>query len=445
MNKKAIAVCAAAFVFIFAAESSSAFTLYSEGKSAAFIAENYTEDLRQLNTGLYEAVKVYSTAPEEAPEATASEDSSDAESSAPQPEAEKPDTAGLYTGLLDLTQEYHLKTSEAGKELAGKLMDYDICLKKLKILISRYDARKENAERLSRLALTGECDSKEASDAKDEADSFYFDIKALLFDISVLKADIEGITGETLSDDFNFNSVYLITDALKIDDAGLNGLTQFGSLYVPEGVELPEYTAVDCTSQISDAVQLYYALGAALREYISAAAAEKEGKSDLMLGQTTAEELRTLTETREDCFLAAAQAKADLSKALIALDDISGNALTGAIISGEEANVLSGTLPEDVHGRGMWLAFRTSEGAVLCPVSYPAGTYPIDEEDESRYTYTLKYNGEKIGSAVCGAACHISGIEYKDGLNYAEIYFYRDGVFVGKYQVNIFTPYGKFE
>ncbi len=445
MNKKAIAACAAALGLVFAAESSSAFTLYSEGKSAAFIADGYTEDLKQLNNDLYEAIKSYSTAPAEVSEESEAEDSTDVESSEALPEEEKPDTATPYTGLIDLTQEYHSKAAESGIELAGKLMDYDICLKKLKILIGRYDVRKENAERLAKLALTGECDSKEASDAKDEADSYYFDIKSLLFDISVLKTEIENITGETLRDDFDFNRVYMITDALKITDAGLNGLTQFGSLYVPEGVKLPELEEVDCSSQLNDAVQLYYALGAALREYISAAAAEKEGKNDLMLSQTTSEELRKLTEAKEDCFLAAAQAKADLSKALIALDNTSGNALTGAVMSSEEATVLNWTIPESVYGRGIWLAFRTSGGAALCPVSYPAGTYPIDEDDESKYTYTLKYDGKEIGRAACGAVCYIPGIEYKDGFNYAEINFFRDGILVGEYKVNIFTPYGKFE
>ena len=457
MNKKIISAAAAAVVFFSAAASSYAYTLYSEGMGAVSISAAYTPDLIRLNGELYEAVRTYSLTPPEtaeqpeiavtgSDEGTGSAEAGSSEEHADSREAEEaPDAAAIYTELITLAQEYHSETGKNGRVLAGKLMDYDVLLKKLNILIGRYDSRRENAEKLEKLALTGECDAKTAQSARDEAESLYYEIKALLFDISVLKSDIETITGEPIKDDFDFNSVYLITDALKLDPEAFVDRSQLGTLYAPEGAALAEYEAADCTSPLNTAVQAYYSLGTAMREYISAAAAEKEGRNSVLLGELTQEDLLKLTEAREDCFLAAAEAKAEFSKTLLALDEASGRAVSGTVISGQEAGILSETLPENARGVGMWLVLRTSGGTEFLPVSYPTGTYPIDEDDTARYSYKVTYDGSEIGSAVCGNFCTVSGIPYRDGLNNAQVDFFRNGVSVGTYRVNIFTPYGEFE
>ncbi|MGN1341302.1 MAG: hypothetical protein ACI4WS_13500 [Oscillospiraceae bacterium] len=487
MNKKMMVAAAAAAVFFSAAGSSSAYTLYSEGKSAEALSGSYFRELQGLNYELNEAVKNYTTTPPEttetqpeqtveatggaagsaeaqpgspqegAPEAAGSaeaqpeppqeeapEAAGSAEAQPEPPQEEPPDAAALYTELIGLAQEYHSQTAKTGTELAGRLMDYDLALKKLKILISRYDNRKEYAQELEKLALTGECDAKTAQAAKDEADSRFYDVKALMFDISVMKSDIEGMTGEPLKDDFDFNSVYLITDALKLDGEALRDRSQLGTLYTPEGAEVPELEETDCSPMLNDSVQAYYSLGSALREYLSAVSAEKEGESLLKLGELTADELQKLTEDREDKFLTAVEAKGGLSKALLALDEALGKAVSGRIISPQEKNVLCGTLTDDDRGTGMWIVFRTIGGTELCPVSYPGGTYPIDEDDDAYYSYTIAYDGQEIGTAVVGASCRVSDIVYRDGVNYAEVTFYRSGVRVGTYWLNIFTPYGEF-
>lgn len=452
MNKRIISAVSAAVVFFSAAASACAYTLYSEGKCAASVSEGYTPELTRLNSELYEAVKTYSLTSSETaeqseaiPQCSAEETGSSEEQSEPQPPEEASDTAAIYTELLAIAQQYHDETAKTGRELAGKLMDYDVALKRLKILIGRYESRRDNAEKLERLVLTGESDTKTAQSARDEADDIYFDIKALLFDISVMKSDIESITGETLKDDFDFNGVYLITDALKLNCEAFTDLSQLGSLYVPEGIEPSKYEASDCTAPLNASVQAYYALGAAMRDYVTAAAAEKEGESGLLLDEMTPDELQKLTEAREDCFLAAAEAKVEFSKALLALDEASGRSVSGTLISGQEADVLSSTLPESVQGTGMWLVLRTSGGIGFLPVSSPEGTYPINEEDTALYSYTLSYNGQKIGSAGCGSICQMTGFSYKDGVNHAEAEFFRNGVSVGTYRVYIFTPYGRFE
>lgn len=452
MNKKIVSAAAASIVFFSAAASSFAYSLYSEGKSAAGVSEGYSTELTRLNLELCEAVKTYSLnssktveSTKEAATSTAEETGSAEADPEPQPTEESPNAAEIYSELVALAQEYHSVTAKTGRELAGKLMDYDVALKRLKILINRYKSRWEYADKLDKLSLTGDCDTKTAQSAKDDADGLLFDIKALLFDISVMKSEIESYTGETLTDDFDFNVVYLITDALKLDPDSFFDRSQLGSLYVPEGAALAEYEAVDCTSQLNDSVKAYYSLGAAMREFISAAAAEKEGKHSRLLGEMTSEELQKLTEVREDCFLSAAKAKAEFSKALLALDEASGRSVSGTVISGQEAAILCDTLHESSKGAGMWLVLRTSDCTVFLPVLYPAGTYPVDEDDKARYSYTISYDGKKIDSAACGDSCRITEIQYRDGLNYAEVVFYRNGVSVGTYCVSIFTPYGEFE
>ena len=457
MNRKIISAAVAAVVFFSAASGSYAYMLYSEGMSAVGISSEYTPDLILLNSELNEAVRTYSLTPPETTEQPGiavtgtNEVTGSAEAGNPEEQVdsagteEAKDAATIYTELIKLAQEYHTETGKNGRELAGKLMDYDVLLKKLNILLGRYEYRLDNAEKLEKLALTGECDAKTAQGARDEADSLYYEIKALLFDISVLKADIEAVTGEPLKDDFDFNSVYLITDALKLDPESFVDRSQLGTLYVPVGAALEEYEAADCTSPLNTAVQAYYSLGTAMREYISAAAAEKEGRNSVLLGELTRDELRILTEAVEDCFLVAAQAKAEFSKALLALDEASGRAVSGTVISGQEAGILSETVSENARGVGMWLVLRTSGGTEFLPISYPTGTYPIDEDDKARYSYKITYDDSEIGSAVCGNSCAVSEIPYRDGLNKAQVEFFRNGVSVGIYRVNIFTPYGEFE
>lgn len=408
--KRHIAIFITAILLCFVAVSSAgAYSLYSEGKSAAALTD-YPGQLSSLNRDLGAAV---------------GDDTTDAVSA--------------YEKLLSLAQEYHLKVREDGAALSYKLMDYDILLKRLKIAITRYDRMLTRVSELELLAKTGGVTQSELSAANEEVSSIYFNIQSILFDISALKSEIEGIIGERLRDTFDFNSIYLITDALSLGT--LNDNVTLGTICVPNGAQAAILPERDYTADLNNAISAYYDLGAALRELISAAAEVKSAEEQRRLGTITAAELNTFIERREDRFLEAAAAKANLSKALLALDISSGGGLVSGTSFGEAA-VLGRTVTSS--GTGLWIVKRTRNGAALSPVSYPSGTAPANENDSNRYTYSVFYNGRQIGSAMCGSDCALSQISYTNGVNTASVEFYRNGTLVNRLNIDIFTPYGVF-
>lgn len=418
-----------------------AYTLYARGRAAAALDEQYSEKLSEINSRFEEALEqpeLPESSESELPQASGSEDS---EPSPPENTA----LTELYAERITVTRAYRTELGKNGRELAEKLIDYDVVLKKLRIQISRYESRRKKAAALEILVRTGECDEKTFAAAKDEADGIYLGIRSLMFEISVMKSEIEKMTGETLKDSFDFDSVYLIADILAGNLSDLEDRSRVGSICQPDGSESEEHEAPDSSAEFASAVQAYYKLGEALREYLSAAAEVKAGERDRRLGRISEQELTELTEAKEDTFLAAAQAKADFSKALFALDESAGWGLTfGYGISGEEITSLRGTLTKSRQGTGLWFTVRGEQGTIFCTAALPAGTYRSDEDDTAIYRYTVRYGKKVIGSALTGAPCVLSEIPYENGENYAEITFYRNDVKAGKYRLDIFATYGGF-
>lgn len=413
MKKRIAIIISAALLCSVTAGYAAAYSLYSESSYAGAMAD-YPEQLSALNRNLSAAVS--------------SRNGEDA-----------PDTASVYGELLSLAQEYHLKVKENGAELSGKLMDYDVLLKRLKIAITRYDRRLARVSELELLAKTGSASPAELSAANDEVSAVYFGIREILFEISTLKSEIEGITGETLRDTFDFDNVYLVTDALSLGELSDN--ITLSTVCVPDGADGAALPERNYSADLNNAVEMYYDLGTALRDLVSAAADVKKAEEQQKLGQLTVSELEAVIEQREEKFLQAASAKAALSKALLTLDISSGGGLISGVSAGE-ASVIGRTLTGS--GTGLWLVKCAKNGAALSPVIYPANTLPVDENDINRYTYSVSYNGRRIGSAACGSDCALSRVSYKDGVDTATVEFYKNGTLTKSYNIGIFTPYGKF-
>lgn len=419
MRNKLTVFAAVILVCLVTSVPCGAYTLYARGRTASALDERYSEELSEINNR-FEAALEQPEQPEP-PENTAWTD--------------------LYAERIAIAQEYRTALGKSGRELAEKLIDYDVALKTLRVRISRYKSRREKAAALEISVRTGECDEKALAAAKDEADGIYLGIRSLVLEISVMKSEIEKITGETLKDSFDFDSVYLIIDVLAGNLSDLEDRSRVGSICQPDGSEFGEYEAPDSGAAFTFAVQTYNWLGEALREYLNAAAAVKTGERDRRLGKISEQALTELTEAKEDTFLAAVQAKADLSKALFALDESAGWGLTfGYGISGEEI----GTLTRTRRGTGLWFTLRGEQGTVFCTAALPAGTYRSDEDDTAAYRYTVRYGKKVIGSALTGTPCVLSEILYEDGENYAEVTFYRNDVKAGDYRLDIFAPYGGF-
>lgn len=433
MRNRLAAVAAGILVCTVTSVPCGAYTLYARGRAAAALDERYSEKLSEVNSEFEEVLEQ-----PEMPQVSESEDS-EAEPSGNTALAE------LYAERLAITQAYRAELGKNGRELAEKLIDYDVALKNLRVQVSRYESRRRKAAALEILVRTGECDEKTFAAAKDEADGIYLGIRSLMFEISVMKSEIEKMTGETLKDSFDFDSVYLIADILSGNLSDLGDRSRVGSICQPAGAETGKYEASDSSAEFASAVQAYYKLGEALREYLSAAAEVKAGERDRQLGRLSEQELTELTEAKEDTFLAAAQAKADFSKALFALDESAGWGLTfGFGVSGEEITSLCGTLTKSRRGTGLWFTVRGEQGSIFCTAALPAGAYRSDEDDTAIYRYTVRYGKKVIGTALTGAPCVLSEIPYENGKNYAEVTFYRNDVRVGVYRLDIFAPYGGF-
>lgn len=348
--------------------------------------------------------------------------------------------AGLYTQRLELFSDFAAEHSEEEYALALKLIDYDVMLNKLQLTYSRYSKLKTAAENYAAKYLVGECTKQEADSAEKQRSDKYYEIEGLLFDISSLKQEIESVTGETLTSDFDFSSVYLITDALKLSADEISCWGTAGSICTVENAEYKSKVS-DITKQYSAAVKAYYSLGEELRKYVDSAKAYNAAVEEFRLGTLPDAQLETLCTAYEDAKLNAITAKAEYAKSLLELDKESGGALTrtGAVSSGL-SQTLSSVLPESLRGSGLWLV-RVNDDKVM----FSPKILPISFDYKKDYgSYEVRYNGKTLYTAVMGQTAVFTSPEPVDGVNRCTVVFHKNGAVVGIYSVDIYSPFGEF-
>ena len=428
MKRRLTAACSAVTAGILLTAHSAAYGLFCSDTAAAPAMAGYSAQLiaaaERFETSLNAA---------ETPQ-TAESGTSEAEPSAPEQTA-----AELYADRLEIYGKFRAEHSEMEYSLAEKLINYDLLLERLKTGSEQYSRLKTCADELAEKYLVGECGRAECDAAEKQQNDKYCELQSLMFDISALKSEIEQLTGETLTSDFDFSGAYLITDALKLSVDELSEWGVPGTICVPEGAEFaPEPT--DITAQYNAAVQSYYALGGALRSYVSAAEGYESAGEDFRLGTVTADELEELRRTYEESRLEALQRKADYALALLELDQSSGGALTAGNGTGSGlAAALQSALPEELRGSGLWLTRRSGGEVRLTVSSYPVSFDP--EEDEVRFE--VRYNGVKLASGA-GSTALFEAPEPVSGADRAEVTFYINGSAAGKYLIDIYSPFGGF-
>ena len=198
--------------------SSAAYGQYCEVISAQAAAGEYSGQLREISTQFVHALEQQDFTSE----------------------AEGADIHGLYSGRLEIFGKFADSVSSQEYSLECSLIDYDLLLKKLELYTDRYSALKATSEEKARMYLVGECTRQESEKAEKQRSDMYYEIQSLLFEISSLKSSIEEITGETLRSDFDFDSLYLITDALKLVPEELSVWGVSGSVCAADGAEFPE-------------------------------------------------------------------------------------------------------------------------------------------------------------------------------------------------------------
>lgn len=457
--KKICAAAGMALLTLFAGIAADAYTNYCDGITVASVDAEYTVQLKDIGTQLDICIEELQNPPADlrTAEATAAEGSHTGEAPASaevpageesalseEPAAESTDSMktliDLYTQRIELFGEYSAELSDAEYDMAIDLIDYDILLKKLKLLSDEYRELKQKAHYSTETFRIGGCDLSVVDADNKAVESKYFDIEALLYEISALKTKIESLTGIKLTSSLDYEQAYLITDVIKLDPGALTMINGGASLCIPQGTELKESEAPDISGQYNTALQCYYTLGAAMREYVAAQENIRKCESAFKLGDATAEQLNALSDEKTAAYMNACTAKAELAKSLIELDRASGGALTNHKgISGNRAAAYRSAVSEEQSGSGLWIVGSTPGGAVFMPAVLPKGVYP-DEEDI--VTYSLKYNGKKLCSG--GGFCFIQPQEYNDECRYAQITYYINGMKTGVYKVDVLSPYGEF-
>lgn len=444
--------------------------VYTQGRTAVYNSDDYLPQLSQMNADVLAEQGDYDPdrKPPEESKATESQiSSSDTEGTSesgtesstdsvtseadkpvneaiePAPiEEEAPDFTALYTDRMALVQEYNDLVEAQSSELTIKLIDYDVALKKFKVKTEDYYKLKDASTAAENSYRLGNVEYKEYEAAVKSCEDLYFEIKSDLFDISVMKSEIEGITGQTLKDSFDFDSLYYITDALTFDAASYTDMSDFDTICQPTDYAAEEKAPVDCSGQLNDAIKQYYALGDLMRDHISAAQALKQAKEDIRMGYADISALEAAQSAYNTSYLAAYEGKAAYAKALIALDDALGNAVIAPLaMSGELAGVYKRALPSEINGTGFWQIRSSGSTAFFVPVSYPKAEFA---DKDLEYYYTISYNGKQIGKADANTGCTLRRVKYSAEAPYAEITFYLGKKAAGSYKLDVFSPVGAF-
>lgn len=354
-------------------------------------------------------------------------------------EAEGPDISGLYSERLDIFGKFTDSVSSKKYSLECSLIDYDLLLKKLELYSDRYSELKTAAEKKARMYLVGECTQQDSVDAEKQCSDMYYEIQSLLFEISSLKSDIEGVTGETLRSDFDFDSIYLITDALKLVPEELSPWGEPGSICSAEGADAAGAEA-DITAEYNAAVKSYYALGEALRTYVDASAAYDNTAEEYRVGAVTEEQLYRSRTEFENAKYEALAGKGDYAKSLLALDEASGGRISGSSSYGGLTSVLTESLPDSLRGNGAWIVRSNGVEARIVVLALPFGYDP----DKDVVEVELQYSGTVLCSGNIGGELSFSSPEAVQGISRARAVFRKNGVYAGSYAVDIYSPFGEF-
>lgn len=397
--------------------SSAAYGQYCEDISARAAAGEYSGQLREISTQFVHALE--------------QQDSTS--------EAEGADIPGLYSGRLEIFGKFADSVSSQEYSLECSLIDYDLLLKKLELYTDRYSALKATSEEKARMYLVGECTRQESEKAEKQRSDMYYEIQSLLFEISSLKSSIEEITGETLRSDFDFDSLYLITDALKLVPEELSVWGVSGSVCAADGAEFPE-AEQDVTTEYNAAVKAYYSLGEALRTYVDAAGNYDRIADEFRCGAATESQLKSSRTAFEDARYEALVRKGEYAKTLMVLDEVSGGKLSGCTVGSGLTAALSESLPEELRGKGTWLVRRNGDEVRLYVVRLP---FDYDPEKDS-VEVQVRYSGVPLYSGILGGSLDFRSPAVVHGDSHAVVEFRKNGKSVGSYAIDIYSPFGEF-
>ncbi len=347
--------------------------------------------------------------------------------------------AEAYALRLEATDAYTAAVAELTLDLKLRLIDYDLSLKRLRPMLRRYQNLCRSCEEGEQAYRLGQLDRDSRQALLAEREAMLLEIRSAVRDISLAKAAIERITGETLKDSYDFDSLYYITDAVKLAAALPEGVGGWDTICYPVGYTPAAASAPDYAKELDAAQTAYYELGKRLRAYIPVARLYEQTHQAFLLGQADAATLEEAELAKEDGALAVWDAKAAYAKSLLTLDHALGGALTQAYTAGELLQAsYTEIIPEDMRGDGLWGIRRFGDSKQFVPMALP---HTLSEVEG--VSYRLTYNGQVIGEAAAGQACILADAEFDPAARYAYITFSYEGA-AKTFAVDVFSPVGSF-
>ncbi len=363
----------------------------------------------------------------------------------PAMEGSSAEMAESYAERLSAMDEYTAAVTELTVDLKLRLIDYDLALKRLRPLIRRYRNLCRTLEEGEQSYRLGQIDKEAWQALSAEREEMLLDIRIAVREISPAKAAIESITGETLQDSYDFDSLYYITDAVKLADtlssSGLSdGAGRWDTIGYPVGYTPAAATAPDCAKELEAALSAYYELGKELRGYIPVAREYEQTRQAFLLGQTDAATLEEVLRAKEDGELAVWAAKAAYAKSLLLLDQLLGGALTDTVTAGDVLKTAyAETIPDGMRGDGLWGIRRVGDTKLFLLM-----TLPHTLSDAEGVSYRLSYNGQVIGKSTDGQTCTLADVDFDPAARYAYITFSHGDAMTETYAVDVFAPVGSF-
>ena len=353
-------------------------------------------------------------------------------------EAAEADFAQIYADRMALVQEFTDTVEAVSAELDGLLIDYDVLLQKLNIQISRYEVLADEYDAAALQVKTGTMKSKELKPLREACEAQLAEVEAVLLPVAEQKAAIEEITGQTLKSTFNFDSLYYITDAIKLSPQKFNDFSGLDSICRVGELAFEAFAHADCEEPLAAAQEQYALLGEAMTLLIEAEEYRKETNRLLQMGEADAAAYKEANTAYEDAYLAAYEAKAAYAKSLIALDlAMNGALIEPMTVSSALADAYRNTMPVGLDGPGLWRINRIGGGRIFYPLRYPL---TVTRQD----TYTITYRGKELGSSTVNAGMWLDETEFDPQEPFAYVTFYRNGVVLTDYALDVFSPIGTF-
>lgn len=416
--KKRLTVALALLLMLCLPFSAGADVLYARDCAAGYLLPTYSAPLREQNQAAADAAAHYD----------------------PASEASAAHMLATYEERLTTAEAYAQALAVLSADLMIRLIDYDVALKQLSLQMERYEDLYGDCREAEQAYKLGQIDGKTLASVQAERAQAYLELRAAVRDISIAKGEIEGVTGETLKDSFDFESLYYITDAMKLDPEALQGVTGWDTICAPAGYEAPDSEGTDCTAELDAAKDAYFELGQQLHAYVAVARQYETAKRDFMLGRADSDALSAAERAADDGYLAVCTAKAAYAKSLITLDLVLGGTLIPVAAPGEVlVAAYAQTIPADLQGEGLWWIRRVGNSKVLSPVNPPFAVL------NGTLCYEIRYGGAVIGRSADGGACVLADTAYIPEEPWAEITFtLDDGTLLGQYRIDVFSPIGCF-